>query len=253
MTGRLANKVALITGGNSGIGRATALRFVEEGAAVMITGRNQATIDETLKALGTEKAAAMRADATNLQEMGAVLDAVKQRFGALDILFLNAGVSFATPLGKTSEAQFDTLFNTNAKAVFFSIQAALPHFGEKGGSVIINASALRKMGRLPGLSAYCASKAAARAMARAMTLELAPRNIRVNTISPGPIETPILYPDTLTAQQAQGFKDFTVKLTPAGRFADAREVAESAVYLASDESRFVMGADLAVDGGFGQI
>lgn len=252
MSQRLHNKIALITGGNSGIGRATAKRFVEEGALVAITGRNQTTLDETVAELGTHRVTAFKADAASPAEMKQVLAAVKAKHGRLDVLFLNAGIAPLTPLESVTEEQFDSLLAVNVKGVFFAVQAALPHFPAEGGSIIITSSALNVKGA-PNMSAYAATKAAVRSLARSFSAELLPRKIRVNCVSPGPIETPIYGRLGLARDQLDAMASTIQQMTPAGRFGQAIEVADCVVFLASDESRYVIGADFPVDGGFAQI
>jgi len=252
MKPRLENKIALITGGNSGIGRETARRFVEEGAQVVITGRNQTTIDETVSTLEPEKVTGVRADAAKLEDIRRVLASVKDRHGRLDILFLNAGVAPLTPLGGTEEKAFDDLFGINVKGVYFAVQEALGLFGNGGGSIIITSSAVNVKG-MANMSAYAATKAAVRSLARSFSAELQPRGIRVNCVSPGPIETPIFNRMGLPEEQLKGMAEQIQNMTPAGRFGQAIDIADCVVYLASDESRYVMGADFAVDGGFAQI
>jgi NAD(P)-dependent dehydrogenase (short-subunit alcohol dehydrogenase family) len=252
MNPRLQNKIALITGGNSGIGRETAKRFVQEGARVTITGRNQQTLDETVAALGPDQVTGVRADAASPAEMRRVIESVKTRHGRLDVLFLNAGIAPMTPLNSATEAQFDALFDTNARGVFFAAQAAAPHFPAEGGSIIITSSGLNAKG-MAGLSLYSATKAAVRSLARSLSAELLPRKIRVNCVSPGPIHTPLHDRLGLSKEQWEQMAAAIAKMTPAGRFGEAIEVAECVVFLASDESRYVLGADFAVDGGFAQL
>jgi len=252
MKPRLESKVALITGGSSGIGRVTAKRFVEEGAWVAITGRTPATLDETVAEFGPSRAMAFKADAASPAEMRRVIEAVKAQHGRLDVLFLNAGVAPLTPLAAATDAQFDDVFATNVKGVFFAVQAAVPHFPASGGSIILTSSSLNAKG-VAGLSLYSATKAAVRSLARSLSAELIARNIRVNCVSPGPIDTPIHRRMGLPPEQLQQMAAGIAKMTPAGRFGEAIEVAECVVFLASDESRYVIGADFAVDGGFAQL
>src|SRR5262249_4534484 len=185
---RLAGKLALITGGNSGIGLATAKAFIAEGARVAITGRNPKTLDTAKKELGSDTLA-MVCDVASLVDLDRLYAAVQDRFGGLDVLFANAGIGKATPLGKTTEELFDEIFDINVKGVFFTVQKALPLL-KKGASIILNASIGPRYGR-PAAAAYAASKAAVRTFARNFSADLAPRGIRVNAISPGPIATPI--------------------------------------------------------------
>jgi NAD(P)-dependent dehydrogenase (short-subunit alcohol dehydrogenase family) len=248
---RLANKVALVTGGNSGIGFATAQRFLAAGAQVVITGRNTKALDEAVAALASPHISALVADAGSPAAMQRVFAEVKARFGRLDILFLNAGIAPVAPLEQMTEAAYDELFATNVKGVFFAVQKALPVLAA-GASVIINSSTVNTKG-MPGFVAYAATKAAVRNFARGMSAELAPRGIRVNTVSPGPIGTPLWGKVGLTAEQAQAAGEQIVKNVPAGRFGTAEEIADAVVFLASDESKYVVGTDLYVDGGMGQV
>jgi NAD(P)-dependent dehydrogenase (short-subunit alcohol dehydrogenase family) len=252
MSQRLKNKIALITGGNSGIGRASAKRFIAEGAQVIITGRHQKTLDETVAELGASKVTAFRADTARPAEMKKVFESVKTKHGRLDVLFLNAGIAPMTPLESTTEQQFEEVFAINVKGVFFAVQAALPLFGPTGGSILITSSGLNSKG-LPGLSAYSATKAAVRSFARSFSAELKGRGIRVNCVSPGPIDTPLHGRMGLPPEQWEQMAAHIRTVTPAGRFGEAWEIAECAVFLASDESKYVLGADFAVDGGFAQL
>jgi NAD(P)-dependent dehydrogenase (short-subunit alcohol dehydrogenase family) len=248
---RLANKTAVITGGNSGIGLATAQRFLEAGARVIITGRNQKALDEAVATLGSDRVSAIRADAAKPAEMERAFAQVKSQFGALDILFLNAGVAPVAPIEHTTEAAFDTLFDINVKGVFFGVQKALPVLKE-GSSVIINSSTVNSKG-MPNFVAYAGTKAAVRNFARGMSAELAPRGIRVNCVSPGPIGTPLWGKTGLTEEQTHAAGEQISKAVPAGRFGTVEEIADAVVFLASDESKYVVGTDLYVDGGMGQV
>lgn len=248
---RLQNKIALITGGNSGIGYATAKRFLEEGAQVIITGRNEQSLREAATQLGSERITAIKADVAKPAEIQSAFDRVKATFGHLDILFLNAGIAPVAPIDQTTEEIFDNLFATNVKGVFFGVQKALGVLVE-GSSVIINSSTVNAKG-FPGFVAYAGTKAAVRNFARGMSAELAPRGIRVNSVSPGPIGTPIWGKTGLTEEQTQEAGGEMVKQIPAGRFGTAEEIADAVLFLASDESKYVVGADLYVDGGIGQV
>jgi NAD(P)-dependent dehydrogenase (short-subunit alcohol dehydrogenase family) len=248
---RLANKTAVVTGGNSGIGFTTAQRFLEEGARVIITGRNAAALNEAVQKLGSDRVSAIQADAAKPAEMQAAYDQVKARFGSLDILFLNAGVAPVAPIEHTSEEMFDQLYDINVKGVFFGVQKALPLLKE-GSSVIITSSTVNTKG-MPNFVAYAGTKAAVRNFARGMSAELAPRGIRVNCVSPGPIGTPLWGKTGMTEEQTQQAGAQIAQAVPAGRFGTEREIADAVVFLASDESKYVVGADLYVDGGMGQI
>jgi NAD(P)-dependent dehydrogenase (short-subunit alcohol dehydrogenase family) len=243
---RLQNKTALITGGNSGIGLATAKLFVAEGAKVAITGRNQATLDAALAELGPN-AIALQADATDIPATEKAVAAAAQAFGKIDILFANAGISGATPVGGTTLEAFEAVLKTNITGVFFTVQAAAPHLSD-GAAVILNGSVMSQMGA-PGSSAYAASKAGVRGMARVMATELASRGIRVNTVSPGATRTPIWDKSAPTdAAKAQLEKRLS-GLIPLGRLGEADEIAKVVLFLASDDASNVTGAEFFVDGG----
>jgi NAD(P)-dependent dehydrogenase (short-subunit alcohol dehydrogenase family) len=243
---RLKNKTALITGGNSGIGLATARLFVAEGARVAITGRNQATLEAAAKELGPN-ALAVVADATDIAATeNAVAQAVKA-FGKLDIVFANAGIPGSTPIGGTTLEAFETVIRTNITAVFFTVQAAAPHLND-GGSIILNGSVISVLGN-PGYAAYAASKAGVRGMARVMASELAPRGIRVNVVAPGAAKTPIWNGAAPTAEAFAVLDKHISRSIPLGRLGEAEEVAKTVLFLASDDASNVNGAEIFVDGG----
>jgi NAD(P)-dependent dehydrogenase (short-subunit alcohol dehydrogenase family) len=243
---RLKNKTALITGGNSGIGLATAKLFVAEGARVVITGRNQATLEAAAKELGPN-ALAVVADATDIAATeSAVAQAVKA-FGKLDIVFANAGIPGSTPIGGTTLEAFETVIRTNITAVFFTVQAAAPHLND-GGSIILNGSVISVLGN-PGYAAYAASKAGVRGMARVMASELAPRGIRVNVVAPGAAKTPIWNGAAPTAEAFAVLDQRISRSIPLGRLGEAEEVAKTVLFLASDDASNVNGAEIFVDGG----
>jgi NAD(P)-dependent dehydrogenase (short-subunit alcohol dehydrogenase family) len=251
MSKKLEGKVAVVTGGNSGIGLATARRFVAEGAHVFITGRRQAELDEAVRQIG-KNVTGVRGDVSNLADLDRLFAAVKQQKGRLDVLFANAGVPGAVaPLGEITEEHFDQVFNINVKGLLFTVQKALPLFTD-GGSIILNASNASLKG-LEALSVYSATKAAVRSFARCWTTDLRRRKIRVNTISPGPIETPISTKAGVTREQADEFKASLVAAVPLGRIGTADEVAKAALFLASDDSSYVTGIELFVDGGMAQV
>jgi NAD(P)-dependent dehydrogenase (short-subunit alcohol dehydrogenase family) len=243
---RLANKTAFITGGNSGIGLATARLFVAEGARVTITGRNQATLLAAAKELGPN-ALAIVADATDIEATEkAILQAVG-KFGKLDIVFANAGIAGNTPIGGTTLAAFENVIRTNITSVFFTVQAATPHLND-GASIILNGSVISVLGN-PGYSAYAASKAGVRAMARVMASELSPRRIRVNVVSPGASRTPI-WNGAAPTPEAFAVLDKRISRTiPLGRLGEAEEVAKTVLFLASDDASNVQAAEIFVDGG----
>jgi len=248
---KLADKVAVITGGTTGIGLAIAKRFVREGAHVYITGRRQAELDMAVDALGGSAEGA-RADSTNIAQLQALFDRVKAKHGKLDVLVANAGGGSLLPLGQITEAHFDDTFARNVKGTLLTVQTALPLLG-KGSSVILTGSTAGSSGT-EAFSVYSASKAAVRAFARNWILDLKGRDIRINTLSPGPIKTPGLVELVGTdAAQQQGFLDHLASQIPMGRVGDPDEIAKAAVFLASDDASFITGAELFVDGGLRQI
>src|SRR6202048_699765 len=245
MTMRLANKTALITGGNSGIGLATARLFVAEGARVAITGRNHATLEAAAKELGPN-ALAIVADATDIAATEqAILQAV-EKFGKLDIVFANAGIPGNTPIGGTTLAAFEQVIRTNITSVFFTVQAAAPHLND-GASIILNGSVIAVLGN-PGYSAYAASKAGVRAMARVMASELSPRGIRVNVVAPGAARTPIWGAAIATPDAEKAFEKRIGMTTPLGRIGEPDHISKTALVLASDDSAPVRGQELLVGG-----
>ena len=249
---KLEGKVAVITGGTSGMALATAKLFVEEGAYVFITGRRQEQLDKAIKEIG-KNVTGVQGDAGNLADLDRLFDTVKKEKGHFDILFASAGIGDMTvPLAVTTEKLFDDTFNVNARGTFFTAQKALPLFKD-GGSIILTSSVSNVMG-LPGFTAYAASKAAVRNFARGWALELKDRKIRVNCMSPGAIDTPALATTTgLTAEQVeQAVAQFTTQI-PMGRRGMPEEIAAAVAFLASDESSYVTGVDLAVDGGMAQV
>lgn len=243
---RLKNKAALITGGNSGIGLATARLFAAEGARVVITGRNQATLEAAAKELGPN-ALAVVADATDIAATEQAIEQAVKTFGKLDILFANAGIAGSTPIGGTALVAFESVLRTNITSVFFTVQAAAPHLND-GASVILNSSVIAVLGN-PGYAAYAASKAGVRAMGRVMASELAPRGIRVNVVSPGAAKTPIWNGAAPTAEAFAMLDKRISRSIPLGRLGEADEVAKTVLFLASDDASNVNGAEIFVDGG----
>jgi NAD(P)-dependent dehydrogenase (short-subunit alcohol dehydrogenase family) len=246
----LKGKVAVITGGNSGIGLATARRFVEEGAAVVITGRREKELKEAAASIG-RNVTPVQGDVSRLEDLDRLYETVKEKHGHLDILFANAGISSVAPLGTITEDHFDRVFDINVKGILFTVQKALPLLKD-GGSIILNSSIAGQKG-IAGFSAYNASKAAVRSFARSWSSDLKDRKIRVNAISPGPIETPIFDKLGLSKEQFSEFENYLTSQAPMGRIGKSEEIAAAAVFLASDESSYITGIDLSVDGGLAQV
>jgi NAD(P)-dependent dehydrogenase (short-subunit alcohol dehydrogenase family) len=248
---KLEGKVAVITGGNSGIGLATAQRFVAEGAYVFITGRRQSELDAAVKQIGGNNISGVQGDVSNMADLDRLYATVKEQKGRIDILFANAGVGEFVPLGAITEAHFDKTFGINVKGILFTVQKALPLFQE-GGSIILNASIAASKG-FEASSVYSASKAAVRSFARTWTVDLKHRKIRVNTISPGPIDTPIFDSVAQTEEEINQIKANLVAAVPIGRMGSPDEIAKAVSFLASDDSSYITGIELCVDGGMAQI
>jgi NAD(P)-dependent dehydrogenase (short-subunit alcohol dehydrogenase family) len=247
---KLEGKVAVITGGSSGIGLATAKRFVAEGAYVYITGRRKPELDAAVQQIGNH-ITGVQGDVSNLADLDRLYATVQQQHDHIDIVFANAGLGRSAPLGEISEASFDQVFAVNVKGLLFTVQKALP-FLREGGSIVLTASSTtRKVG--PAMSVYAASNAAIRSFARSWTLDLKGRNIRVNAVSPGPTVTPGISRMAQTEEQRQQLFAALAAAIPLGRMADPDEIAKAVVFLASDESSFVNGIELFVDGGQAQI
>jgi NAD(P)-dependent dehydrogenase (short-subunit alcohol dehydrogenase family) len=250
MSGKFEGKVAVITGGNSGIGLATAKRFVAEGAYVFITGRRQPQLDAAVKEIG-KNVTAVQGDVAKLADLDKLYDLVTAKTSRIDILFANAGTAELASLSEITEEHFDKIFNTNVKGLLFTVQKALPLIPD-GGSIILNASIVASTGN-PAFSVYSATKAAVRSFARTWILDLKERKIRVNAISPGPINTPGLDGLGQTAGVGDQLKEGLIASVPMGRIGTSDEIAKAVVFLASDDSSFVTGAELFVDGGAAQI
>jgi NAD(P)-dependent dehydrogenase (short-subunit alcohol dehydrogenase family) len=250
MSGKLEGKVAVITGGNSGMGLATAKLFVREGAYVYITGRRQAELDAAAKDIGSNVTAA-RGDVSNLADLDRLYAAVREKHGRVDVVFANAGAGEFVQITEVTEAHFDKLFDINVKGLLFTVQKALPLMPD-GGSVILNGSIAGYTGS-EAFSVYSATKAAVRSFARGWTSDLKGRKIRVNTLSPGPIDTPILDGLGKTKEDVERVKAGLAAKVPLGRLGTSEEIATVALFLASDDSSFVTGIDLAVDGGMAQV
>ncbi|CAF1338180.1 unnamed protein product [Adineta steineri] len=250
--GKLDGKIALVTGGSTGIGFATAQRFIAEGAAhVFITGRRQEALDKAIKQINSKKVTAVQGDTSNLADLDKLYDVIKKKTGHLDILFANAGIAEFLPLGSITEKHFDDIYNINVKGVLFQVQKALPILKD-GGSIILNASVVSIKAN-PASSVYSSTKAAVRSFARCWTVDLKERKIRVNTLSPGPIDTPGLRG---LAKNKEEEKHLLAGLTadvPMNRLGTSDEIAKAAVFLASDDSSYITGIELFVDGGYAQI
>jgi NAD(P)-dependent dehydrogenase (short-subunit alcohol dehydrogenase family) len=251
MAGKLEDKVALVTGGSSGIGLATAQSFINEGAFVYITGRRQSELDKAVKIIGGTQVKAVRADASSLSDLDRLFAQIKQEKGRLDVLFANAGGGSFAPIGTITEELYNQTFDTNVKGVLFTVQKALPLIPD-GGSIILNASIAGIKG-MPAFSVYSATKAAVRSFARSWTTDLKERGIRVNVISPGPIKTPILDGLAETEEERQGIVDKLKSMVPLGRIGRPDEIGKAAVFLASSDASFIAGAELFVDGGSAQV
>ena len=246
---RYEGKKVVIIGGTSGMGLATAKMLLEGGASVLVTGRSKEGLDSAQKELGNE-VIVVASDARSLTDLDALASRVKAQFDTLDLLFVNAGFSIPTPLDNVTEAIYDEMFNLNSKGPFFAVQKFAPLIN-RGGSVVLTTSVANVKG-LPGQSTYGAAKAALRSFARTLATELAPREIRVNAITPGPIDTPILnkvFPDKNVVAQV---REKTIGMIPMKRFGTSEEIAKAALFLAFDAT-FTTGAELPVDGGWSQL
>lgn len=250
MDRRLEGKIALVTGGSTGIGLATAKRFVAEGAFVFITGRRHAELDEAVKSVGSN-VVGIQGDAGSLGDLDDLFDRIGQQKGRVDILFANAGGGAFAPLGSITEEQYTSTFDRNVKGLIFTVQKALPLMPH-GSSIILNASITTVKG-LPAFSVYSASKAAVRSFARTWTVDLKDRGIRVNAISPGSTETPGWLALAEDEEQKRAMFAEVVATVPLGRVAQPDEIAKAVVFLASDDASFISGIELFVDGGAAQI
>ena len=248
--GKLEAKIALITGGNSGIGLATAKRFVNEGAYVFITGRRKEELNAAVKEIG-KNVTAVQGDVSNLADLDRLFAQIKKEKGKLDIVFANAGVAKYSPLGKITEEFYDSIFDINVKGVLFTVQKALPLLRD-GASIILNASIVASKG-FSSNSVYSATKAAVRSFARTWTTDLKDRRIRVNAVSPGPIDTPGLNELLASSETGDQRKKMISNAMPLGRLGTPDEIAKAVVFLASDDSSYVTGTELFVDGGIAQV
>ena len=249
MSDRLKGKIALVTGGSSGIGLATAKQFAHEGATVYVTGRRQAELDEAVRLIGFG-ATGVQGDISNLKDLDQLYAQIEREQGRLDVLFANAGGGGFARLGQITEEQFDREFDTNVKGTLFTVQKALPLM-KQGGSIVLNASSSSVKG-MENFSVYSATKAAIRSFARTWTSDLKGRGIRVNAISPGVVVTPA-YSTLLGKDGVQAFTDFMTGQIPMGRVGEDQEIAQAVVFLASDESSYITGIELFVDGGLTQV
>lgn len=247
---RLKNKRALITGGTSGIGIETARQFVAEGAQVAVTGKNSATLDAARKELG-DSVLVIASDASDVAAQKTVAETIRQAFGKLDVLFVNAGIADLRPIEQWDEAGFDRSVALNVKGPYFLVQALLPIFANPA-SIVINASVNAHIG-MPNTSIYAATKAAILSLARTLSGELIARGIRVNAVSPGPISTPLYGKLGLSDADLKTVSASIQSQVPAGRFGKPSEIAHAVVFLASDESAFTVGAELQIDGGMGTL
>jgi NAD(P)-dependent dehydrogenase (short-subunit alcohol dehydrogenase family) len=248
--GKLENKVALITGGNSGIGLATAKLFAQEGAKVVITGRRQDALEAAIKEIGHD-AKYILADAAKFDSAKKSIDGVVSLHGNIDILFLNAGIAFFTPVSDITEEHFDDHFNINVKNPFFTIKEAIPYLNE-GGVIVSNTSVVHQKG-FPGSGVYASTKGALRTLTRVLANELAAKNIRTVSVAPGPIETPIYGKMPMTEEELQGMGASFAQQVPLGRFGSADEIAKTVLFLVSSDASFINGVEVAVDGGLSQV
>jgi len=248
--GKLEGKIALITGGNSGIGLATAKQFVKEGAYVFITGRREPELAAAVKEIG-RNVTGVQGDVSNLDDLDRLFAQIKREKGKLDIVFANAGTATLAPFGTITEEHYDSIFNVNVKGVLFTVQKALPLMPD-GASVILNASIVASRA-LGANSVYSATKAALRSFARTWTMDLKDRHIRVNAVSPGFIDTPGLSDLLASAETGEQRLKMLFNTVPLGRLGTPDEIAKTVVFLASDDSSYITGTELFVDGGFAQV
>jgi NAD(P)-dependent dehydrogenase (short-subunit alcohol dehydrogenase family) len=248
--GRLEGKIALVTGGTSGIGLATAKEFVNEGAYVFVTGRREAELTTAVRAIG-RNAAGVQGDTSSLDDLDRLFARIKREQGRLDVVFANAGVAKYAALGDITEELYDSTFDINVKGVLFTVQKALPLMPD-GAAIVLCASIVASKG-LPANSVYSATKAAVRSFARTWTTDLKHRRIRVNAISPGSIDTPGLNELLASSEVGEQRRKMISNAIPLGRFGTPAEVAKAVVFLASDDASYVTGTELFVDGGFAQV
>lgn len=247
---KLANKVAIITGASSGIGLATAQLFLEEGAKVVLTGRSKEKLDAIASELKGDYLL-VAAEASSIADSQRLVEKTVSAFGKIDVIFLNAGVLRMEPIEQLSERIYDEVHQVNVKGPLFTVLAANPHLNE-GASIIFNTSVVNIKG-FPGMTAYASSKAALRSVTRTLAAEYGPRGIRVNSVSPGPIDTPIYGKHNVPQEQVNEMAGSFPSLVPLGRFGNSDEIAQTALFLASDDSSYITGAEIPVDGGFAQV
>jgi len=248
--GKLEGKVAVITGGNSGIGLATAKEFKEQGAQVVITGRDQQTLDEAKREIGGD-VLAVRSDASSLTDIDKLFAAVKEEFGHIDVLFINAGIGKFAPVEAVTEEEFDSIMDINFKGAYFTIQRALPFLNDNA-SIVLNTSIAAHIG-MPNSSVYAASKAALITLARTLSAELVGRGIRVNAVSPGPVTTPILNRLGLPPEALEETRNSLTDQIPMKRFGRPEEIAKTVLFLACTDSSFLLGTEIIADGGMSQL
>jgi NAD(P)-dependent dehydrogenase (short-subunit alcohol dehydrogenase family) len=251
MSTTFKGRTAVITGGNSGIGLATAQRLVADGANVVILGRDAKTLEAAVKELGP-KARAVRGDVSRLADLDRLADETRKAFGRVDLVFANAGIADFRSFAETDEAFYDKMMDANVKGAYFTAQKLLPLFDDKGGSIIFTGSGVDVKG-WPNTSVYAPTKAALRSLVRVLAAELAPRSIRVNVVSPGPIDTPIFGRLAMPADAVKAFADGVTAQVPLKRFGTPDEVASAVLFLASSQASFITGTELYVDGGIAQV
>jgi NAD(P)-dependent dehydrogenase (short-subunit alcohol dehydrogenase family) len=247
---KLANKVALVTGGSSGIGLETAKLFSQEGAQVVISGRDRVALNEAASAIGGE-VLALQADVSSLEQIDQLYQTIETKLGKIDILFANAGIGRFTSLENTTEAIYDEVFSINLKGLYFTVQKALSHLNDDA-AIVLNTSFLGSLGR-PGTSVVSASKAAVRSLARTFSAELVDRGIRVNTVSPGAIATPFHNKTGLSQEAVEANAQKFIAQIPMKRFGTPEEIAKAVLFLSTSDSAYILGAEIAVDGGISQL
>lgn len=247
---KLENKVAVITGGNSGIGLAVAREFSNEGANVVIFGRNRKTLDEAVKSIG-KNVLVIQGDVSNLADIDKLYKQTTEKFGKIDILVANAGIAPTMMVEQVTEAHFDQVSDINFKGLYFTVQKAIPHMKDQASVILVSSIANNK--GLPGMSVYAATKAAVRSLARTFTSELKARGIRVNVLSPGAIQTPLFGKMGLSPEAVDDFAKNVIAQVPLNRFGKPEEMAKAAIFLASSDSSYVQATELVADGGFTQV